>query len=53
MVEAGTVSKSANKRELLHKLWVHESRRVFTDRLINEADKMIVENLLEEVIRVN
>ena len=32
---------------LLQKLWVHESRRVFTDRLVCEADELVVEGLLE------
>ena len=50
MVEPATVEKSTNKQALLQKLWVHESRRVFTDRLVCEADELVVEGLLEAVV---
>lgn len=50
MVEPATVETSTNKQALLQKLWVHESRRVFTDRLVCEADELVVEGLLQAVI---
>lgn len=53
MVEAATVETSTNKQALLQKLWVHESRRVFTDRLMCEADELVVEGLLRAVIPDN
>jgi len=53
MVEPATVAKSARKPELLQKLWVHESRRVFTDRLVCEADRELVEGLLASVVLAN
>lgn len=53
MVGPATLEKAAQKQMLLHKLWVHESRRVFTDRLVCEADKEMVELLLREVVHCN
>jgi hypothetical protein len=38
MVPLEVVEKSNDKLGLLHRLWLHETQRVFTDRLINEED---------------
>jgi hypothetical protein len=35
------VNKSEDKTGLLRRLWVHESMRVYSDRLINQADKVL------------
>ena len=32
------------------RLWIHECRRVFTDRLISEADQLLVEDLMKKVV---
>jgi dynein heavy chain len=50
MVTSNTVEQSTQKLALLHKLWVHEARRVFTDRLVDEADQQLVEGLLRDVV---
>lgn len=50
MVSSSSVTEAARKSELLQKLWVHESRRVFTDRLVSEADRSLVEGLLKSVV---
>lgn len=46
MADPSTVAASTDSLLLLHKLWVHESRRVFTDRLVSELDCQQVEELL-------
>lgn len=33
------------------KLWIHESQRVFSDRLINEEDKQVFEGLMSDVMK--
>ena len=40
MVPAEVVEKCEDKQRMLHRLWVHETMRVFSDRLINEEDKL-------------
>lgn len=45
------VCSSHNKLELLGKLWIHESRRVFTDRLVNEEDALVVQAEMRRVIQ--
>lgn len=40
---------SHSKLELLGKLWIHESRRVFTDRLVNQEDAEVVQAEMRRV----
>ena len=42
---------SHSKLELLGKLWIHESRRVFTDRLVNQEDAEVVQAEMCRVIQ--
>lgn len=34
----------------LIKLWAHESLRIFSDRLVDDFDKKIFENILKELV---
>lgn len=44
--------KCLNK-EVMIRLWVHESLRVFHDRLINDEDKSYFKNMLLTLIKTN
>lgn len=45
---AEIVEKSPDKLGLLKRLWIHEVQRVFSDRLINAADKeLFADNCLK------
>lgn len=35
------VTKSTDQTFLLRRLWVHESMRVYSDRLVSQADKQL------------
>ena len=52
MVSQEKVEKTEEKFRLglLQRLWVHESIRVFSDRLINEEDKHLFLKSMKETI---
>ena len=45
--------KSVTKPEQLVRLWCHESKRVFEDRLINADDHTWFRQLLQGIVRNN
>jgi dynein heavy chain len=51
------VAKSLNKQDDLLRLWLHESARVFRDRLINDHDSAwfnsMIKNKMKEHLKVN
>ena len=49
MVRPEVVQGNSDHLQLLYKLWVHEARRVFSDRLVSSADQELVEGLLAGV----
>jgi dynein heavy chain len=44
------VSEEKNQLSLLMRLWVHESLRVFSDRLVNEEDKQVFTQCLKDTV---
>ena len=45
----GVISVSEfQEKETLYRAWIHESLRVFSDRLVNEQDKLQFKNLLKQ-----
>jgi len=43
--------KSFTKREILLKLVTHEAQRVFKDRLIDEVDYKIFDDMLKKIVQ--
>ena len=50
MVQTDVIQKAQDKAQLLQKLWIHECRRVFNDRLISSEDRLLLEDLMRHVI---
>ena len=44
------VSDDKHQLSLLMRLWVHESLRVFSDRLVNEEDKQVFTQCLKDTV---
>jgi dynein heavy chain len=42
---------STQKQESLVRLWVHETLRVFSDRLIDEVDRQMMLDKIREIVR--
>ena len=45
--------KQCNSKQALVRLWLHESMRVFHDRLIDDQDKRHFRNILRELVGKN
>ena len=39
-----------NKKDIFIKLWIHECRRVFRDKLTNEEDFMAFDSIIVEIL---
>jgi hypothetical protein len=50
MVPKEKVVSSQDKLGLIQRLWIHESTRVFSDRLIDETDKDLFTETIQEVV---